>query len=514
MKLQRPFFNFSLRAKLTLWIVGLVVLIVVITGIITTLREKKALESEVRNRGLALADDLAKFSASPLLSQDLATLRRFINNTMKQDYVHYVIILDPCGKVVMHSDLEEVGKFYTDSLSTGAINATKSGCAEVKLFKNGEQYCDIVAPITISEARLGTVRLGYSYMAVEKEIVKARQQIVAICLLTILLGSVVAYFLASYIAMPIRTITDAMEQLANDDLKNPLRIARNDEIGTLANSFNKMAEDLGRHRKHLEVLVQARTAELKTANEQLTQEIAERRRTDEELKQSREQLRDLALHLQFVREAERTRIAREIHDELGQALTALKMDTHWLGHRLPDNQKLHDKITSMSKLINTTVQTVRRISTELRPGLLDDFGLSAAIEWQANEFCRRAGIDCDISSEPEDIVLDQARSTALFRIFQEALTNIARHANATRVEITLIKNPASVEMKVRDNGQGITEGQVAASTSFGLMGIRERVHALGGDLKISGAPGKGTIVHVTLPIGAEEHLDDQNTHCG
>jgi signal transduction histidine kinase len=152
--------------------------------------------------------------------------------------------------------------------------------------------------------------------------------------------------------------------------------------------------------------------------------------------ESREKLRNLAAHLQVIREEERERIAHEIHDELGQALTALKMDVHWIRRKLPEAEdSLVEKTITMSTLIDTTVHSVKRIISELRPRLLDDFGLSAAIEWQADEFVKRTGIQCDIEFEPEDIILDEARSVAIFRIFQETLTNITRHADATRARV-------------------------------------------------------------------------------
>jgi signal transduction histidine kinase len=498
-----PRVNFKLQTKLTLLIEGLIIFIVVVTGLITTMRERETLENELRKRGIALVNDLAKFSARPILGNDLATLRRFVNHSINQDYVRYVIILDPKGRVIMHNDLGEVGKFYHDSISKLAINSQDSGYAPVPFVdQRGERYCNIFAPIIVSEVRLGTIIIGYSCMAAEKEISHAQHQIFLIGLITVILGGGIAYLLSAYISTPIRKITDAMENVSTGDLDPVLSIKRNDEIGTLAKSFNTMAEDLGRHRKHLEILVEARTAELRKANEKLQQEISERTRAEAELKRSQEQLRDLASHLQFIREEERTQIAREIHDELGQALTALKMDVHWLNHKLPEDQPLlTSKIKSMSRLIDTTVQSVRRISSELRPKLLDDLGLSAAMEWQANEFMSRAGITCDISSEPEDIILDQARSTAFFRIFQETLTNIARHAYATHVEVMLQEFPEAVELIVRDNGQGITESQIANAKSLGIIGMRERVHSLGGDLKITGVPNKGTTVAVRIPLG-------------
>ena len=230
-------------------------------------------------------------------------------------------------------------------------------------------------------------------------------------------------------------------------------------------------------------------------------DITERKRAEEELEKSREQLRNLAIHLQSVREGERTAIAREIHDDLGQALTGLKMDVSWLAKKLPrDQEPLLDKTKAMTELTDATIKTVKRISTELRPGLLDDLGLIPAIEWQADEFQNRTGITCALSVNPADIVLDRDRSTALFRIFQETLTNVARHAHATKVRVSLKEKNGIVELKVGDNGKGITEEQISDPKSFGLMGIRERVHPWRGTVKIKGAPDKGTTVTVSIPV--------------
>ena len=232
----------------------------------------------------------------------------------------------------------------------------------------------------------------------------------------------------------------------------------------------------------------------------VVREITERKRAQEKLMGSQEELRNLAAHLQSLREAERTNIAREIHDELGQALTALKMDISWLKGKLPKDQALLEKTKSMSNLMDMTIKTVKRISTELRPGLLDDLGLVAAIEWQAEEFENRTGIRCKLRVVPEDPIVDPDRSTAIFRILQETLTNVSRHAQATRVTVSLKEKDAAVELKVRDNGKGITEEQISDPQSFGLMGIRERVHSCSGVVKIRGVPGKGTTVTVSIPI--------------
>ena len=237
----------------------------------------------------------------------------------------------------------------------------------------------------------------------------------------------------------------------------------------------------------------------------ILEDITERKRAEEELKNSSEQLRNLSVYLQFVREEERKRIAREIHDEFGQALTALKIDLSWLGKRLPSGQKLLlEKIESMSKRIDMTIQTVRRISSELRPRILDDFGLAAAIEWQAEEFQNRTGIKCEVTLDNENIILDPDFSTMIFRIFQESLTNVARHANATRVEVSLKKKADKLVLEVKDNGKGITEEQISDPKSFGILGMRERANSFRGEVKINGIRDEGTTVTVSIPINCKE----------
>lgn len=233
--------------------------------------------------------------------------------------------------------------------------------------------------------------------------------------------------------------------------------------------------------------------------------ITERKRAEEQLVKLSEQLRNLSAHLQSAREEERTRIGREIHDDLGQALTALKMDICWLGKRLTKSQEsLCEKTESMSRLIDVTLQSVRRISAELRPRLLDDLGLAAAIEWQAQEFQKVTGIKCKVTFDPGDITLDHERSTTIFRIFQETLANVFHHANATRVVASLKKGDNQVVLEVSDNGKGITPEQISDPKAFGLMGVRERAHFWGGVVKISGVRGKGTIVMVRIPLSKGE----------
>ena len=242
--------------------------------------------------------------------------------------------------------------------------------------------------------------------------------------------------------------------------------------------------------------------QLKQKNIVITYEdITDRKRAETEIERSREQLRNLSAHLQSVREKERTRIARELHDELGQLLTALNTGLVLLNRRIPETEKaLRDQTGSMIELVDMTMQTLKRIYMALRPGMLDHLGLAVAVGWQAGEFEKRTGIRCRMTVDPEDLSLDPDLSTAVFRIFQETLTNIARHAEATRVNVSLKATEDKVLLTVRDNGRGITQEQLAKPNSFGLLGIRERTHYWGGDVRISGKPGRGTLVKVDIPL--------------
>lgn len=234
----------------------------------------------------------------------------------------------------------------------------------------------------------------------------------------------------------------------------------------------------------------------------IVRDITDRVIAEGKLKRSHSELRQLASHLQSIREEERTHMAREIHDELGQQLTGLKMDLAWIKRKLNGAlPEVVDKINETSTLVDETVKTVRRLSAKLRPSILDDLGIVPAMEWHSEEFQKRSGIETRFSTNAPDLVLPADTATALFRIYQESLTNVSRHADATKVESSLMLINNEVILTIKDNGKGFEAPEVARKKTLGLLGMKERTLLLGGSYEISGKKGKGTSVTIRIPVG-------------
>ncbi len=236
----------------------------------------------------------------------------------------------------------------------------------------------------------------------------------------------------------------------------------------------------------------------------LLRDITRRRQTESELRSSREQLRALAARLQAVREEERTRVARGIHDELGQMLTALKMDLRCIEHDLEgiSDSRLNpilDKAVAATELTDSLAKSVQRIAAELRPGILDRLGLVTALAYEADQFQQRTGITCHLKTPAEEPALHIDAVTAVFRIFQEAMTNVARHANASVVEIELRFQPDSLVLEIHDNGKGIQAADLLGTYSLGVLGMKERARQLGGDVVFKPGIGGGTVVMLQIP---------------
>jgi signal transduction histidine kinase len=225
----------------------------------------------------------------------------------------------------------------------------------------------------------------------------------------------------------------------------------------------------------------------------ILRDITERVRAQEELS-------TFAAEAHTLREGEKSRIARELHDELAQSLTALKMDTIWLRDNAPaEPEKAVAKLAEMVSMLDTTVAATRRIAADLRPLLLDDLGLAPAIDWLAHTFTQRTGVPCQVSVD-EELELEEPYATAVFRIVQESLANVGKHAQATEASVVIARTATAVTLEVRDNGQGFSTVAPRKAHSLGLMGLRERAHLLKGTVALHSQPGKGTRVQVLIPV--------------
>jgi len=270
-------------------------------------------------------------------------------------------------------------------------------------------------------------------------------------------------------------------------------------LSTMQKRLELQNSQLQRYRERLEQRVAERTAELSESNQRLRCEIDERRKSEQNLQESRAQLRGLTARREEVREEERKYIAREVHDELGQILSVLQLNVSVIAHKFAaDLPALREQLQETMMLTTVALDAVRNVAQSLRPSVLD-MGIVSALEWLAGRFGSNTGIRCEVHTEEAEIQLDENYAIALFRIVQESLTNVARHARTDKVEITLVREGDDYVLKIRDNGAGFDLG-VKKENSFGLVGIRERVLMLAGTVFINSQPGSGTEIVVRIPI--------------
>jgi signal transduction histidine kinase len=232
----------------------------------------------------------------------------------------------------------------------------------------------------------------------------------------------------------------------------------------------------------------------------ILRDVTQRTRQEEALRHSRDEIRALGLAANNLREQEKSRVARELHDELGQSLTALKIDVGWMKDQMGDKDPaIERKLASMHLLLDGTVAATRRISADLRPLVLDDLGLAAAADWLVQNFTNRTGIPCELALGGGFEDLPDPHATTIFRVLQESLTNIAKHAEARHVEVALTNEHDNLTLSVSDDGRGFNPIAPRKPASFGILGLRERAALLGGEVSIDSAPGRGTIVEMRLP---------------
>jgi signal transduction histidine kinase len=320
---------------------------------------------------------------------------------------------------------------------------------------------EVTKPIREGNRELARLRIGVSLARLRSEVRQMRVAIGALGALILGAGLLAVVLLSNVLTRPLRDVAAGAQQIAAGDLAHRVPEGRNDEIGQLASSFNDMA---------------ARVAERDAS------------------------LRQLSKRMLSIQEQERVRIAREVHDELGQALTAMKIDIQQLAKREPS---LAEPLGGISRAVDTTVDLVRRIATDLRPSILDDLGVTAALEQQLRRLRESTGMQTTltVAEEPE---LDMLTGVTLYRIAKEAIANVVRHAEATEVEISLAIERDCAVLEIRDNGKGMSHEQIASAHALGLLGMRERAELLGGSVTIDSGEGEGTRVRATLPLGKDD----------
>jgi PAS domain S-box-containing protein len=282
-------------------------------------------------------------------------------------------------------------------------------------------------------------------------------------------------------------------------------IARFDKSGQMARSKESRSEIVALRSDGEEISVDASISQVSTLGKKLYTAVLRdnklRIEREDELRRSNRQLRELSASLQSVREEERTRIARELHDDLGQQLTGFRMNLSWIGSRLrADNPDLSEKVAGLQRQINMTIASVRRITSELRPLMLDDLGLFAAVGWLTDDVAKKTGLEIELHLDSVEPELDMDTSSALFRILQESLTNVVRHADASCAHVVLEVADTSLILRVEDDGKGMRPADQGKPRSFGLLGIRERAYILGGNVHITSKPGRGTSIEVAVPL--------------
>lgn len=440
----------SFRAKLAL---AMGALILILSGMIYVYFPKK-LEREALALVGHKADTLAQLTAFTIhpsvYFENRAALDEALSGARQDKDVAYVVVVDPSGR--------RLAEYRAERATAAALQRTTPGGAPAS------GLYEVMTPIRDGERELARLYIGISLARLNREIFETRVAIGVFTLAMIVAGLSAVFLISNLLTRPLRLVTEKAESIAATGLDEPRHREAGDEVQRLSTAFDDMSV-----------------------------RVAERNAS---LQQSHEQLRDLSKRLLSVQEQERVRIAREVHDELGQALTALKIELQQLSRR---DGVSEEPAKALSRSVDAIIERVRKIATDLRPTILDDLGIAAALEQQLRRLRESTGIHTTltISEEPH---FDMLSGSTIFRIVRECLANVVRHAGATEVEVALTVNSREVVLQVFDNGRGISREEVGSVRSLGLIGIRERAELLGGTVRIDGVPGQGTTVIVTLPL--------------
>jgi signal transduction histidine kinase len=445
----------SFRTRVAAAMGALILLISAAVAIWVPKRFEREAIALMGHKADALAE-LTAFTIHPsLYFSDPAALDEALRGAREDEDVAYIVVSDPQGR--------RLASHHPELASAASLaRARGSSLAE------GRRIYEVAHPVTDGDRILARLHIGLSLERLDREIAQMRVAIVVASGIILALGLAAVALASSLLTRPLRQVAAGARRIAGGDLSQSVPAGRRDEIGQLASSFNEMA--------------------LK---------VAER---DAALRHSHEQLRLLSRRVLSIQEEERIRIARDVHDELGQALTAMKIDIQQLADR---EDQAREPLRAIARSIDEVVELVRRIASDLRPSILDDLGIRAALEQLLRRLRESTGLATELSV-PEEPALDVLTSATLYRIASEALANVVRHAGATTVSVSLALRDGSAILEIRDDGRGIPATALGDARALGLIGMRERAEMLGGSAIIEGAPGRGTRIRVALPLAGEE----------
>jgi signal transduction histidine kinase len=442
----------SFRARLALTMGALILLIASTISIHVPRKLELEAIALIRHKAETLMQ-LTAFTIHPALYfQDRGALEEALSGARNDKDVAYVVVTDGEGRTL--------SAFHRERATARALARSVPGGG---LTPDRSLY-EAMTPIREGDRVLARLHVGISLARVNAQVARMRIAIGAWSALILTAGLIAVVLISNVLTRPLRHVAAGAARIAAGQFGERVPAGRDDEIGQLAASLNEMAAN-----------------------------VAER---DASLRKSREQLRQLSKRLLTIQEQERVRIAREVHDELGQALTAMKIDLQQIARR---HAPLKEPLVPVAQTIDSIVDLVRRIAGDLRPAILDDLGVTAALEQQLRRLRESSGLrtSLSVSEEPE---LDMLTGATIYRIAKEALANVVRHAGASQVEVSLGIRDGAAVLEIRDNGRGITREEASGPRALGLLGIRERAELLGGSMAIEGQPGAGTVLTVTLPM--------------
>ncbi|MFI5253288.1 MAG: sensor histidine kinase [Bacteroidota bacterium] len=489
---MRPKIRLKIRTKLTILFSALFGIVTLIMYFYIPSKMEVFTLFSIIDKARSINEMTGVALGQSVLTRDRETMSRILNGTQLNRDIIYVLVTDNTGTILASNS-------QTGSESDAAMFITTPS----EISPDGFTLRTFNR-ISFQGKTVGNLYTGFSLQDFRQEIHTIRFTILATSFVIYLVGLFIISGIAVTITKPIRNIEHLANEFREKNLLEGFPELPEESNRKNEHTFHEMIDavdfvqnTLGTINTQLERRIEVRT-------KQLVGEIETRRKVEN-------QLHKLSIRLQSVREEERQWIAREIHDEFGQALTGLKMYITGVLFALKTTadpslaERLTDKLQSMSTLVDTTIGSIQKIVAELRPPILDKVGLVAGIEWYIHQFIERTDIHCEFNSRLEDKDIPAEYATPLFRVLQETMTNVARHAKASEIKINMGISFDYIVLEVQDNGKGITETEIQSMDSLGLLGMRERVAPFHGEVYVSGAAGKGTLVVVRVPMVKTEH---------